>query len=264
MPLWNFIRDIFLGRNSDEPRNRGFFEDQDKFDRDSFRNPIWQNDEDDDDMEDFMHSRGGIHFRIFSDPLEITRHFESQMDNLLKSFFFGFHHEDPNMFPPALAPPFTTPQEENLRDKMLKPHSDNSEVTPKLDVDLDDKVTVDNFSNVWDKYNEPAKYKSTATVVMQRKEFTRKPDGTIEQKRIIKDNDGNEEITVSRQIGDKLHTITTKKDKDGVETKTEDLVNIDKNDVTGNHWLFPKDDNINFPNISLFPWKHFFKPDPKL
>lgn len=263
MPLWNFIRDIFLGRNSDEPRNRGSFDDQDKFDRDSFRNPIWQNDEDDDDMEDFMHSRGGIHFRIFSDPLEITKHFESQMDNLLKTFFFGFHQEDPNMFPPAL--PFTNQPDENLRDKMLKPHSDNfSEATPKLDVDLDGKVTVDNFANVWDKYNEPTQYKSSATVVMQRKEFIRKPDGTIEQKRIIKDNDGNEEITVSRQIGDKLHTITTKKDKDGVETKTEDLVNIDKNDVSRNHWLFPNDNNINIPNISIFPWKNFFKPDPKL
>nr|XP_033340645.1 uncharacterized protein LOC117228770 isoform X1 [Megalopta genalis] len=260
MPLWNFIRDIFLGKNSDEPRNKGFFDDQDRANRDSFRNPIWQNDEDDDDMEDFRHSRGGVHFHIFNDPLEITRQFESQIDNLMKSFF-GFHHEE-NMFSPALPPP----QEGNLREEMLKRNSDDfSEVTPKEDINLDGKVTPDNFSNIWNTYNEPNRFKST-TVFMTRKEFIHKPDGTIEQKQIIKDNEGNEETTISRQIGDKLHTITTKKDKNGVETKTEELINIDESELKGNKWLLPNDNSSNSPNISwsYFPWKQFFKPDPKL
>ncbi|XP_078038894.1 uncharacterized protein LOC144471065 isoform X2 [Augochlora pura] len=246
-----------------------FFDDQDRVNRDSFRKPIWQNDEDDDDMDDFRHSTGGVHFHIFSDPLEITKHFESQIDILIKSFF-GFHQDVHDMFPsalpPAVSPTFVPLQEGNLREKMLKPNSDNfSEVTPKLDVDLDGQVTPDNFSNVWDKYNKPSESKS-ATVLMTRKEFTQKPDGTIEQKQIIKDNEGNEEITISRQIGNKLHTITTKKDKNGVETKTEDLVNIDESELKGNKWLPPNNGSSNGPNFnwSYFPWKQFFKPDPKL
>ena len=59
-----------------------------------------------------------------------------------------------------------------------------------------------------------------------RKEYIRKPDGTIEQKQIIKDYEGNEETIVSHQIGDKIHTIITKIDKNGVETKTEDFSDI--------------------------------------
>lgn len=36
----------------------------------------------------------GMHFRVFSDPFEITRYFESQMDDMLKSFGnFGFGND---------------------------------------------------------------------------------------------------------------------------------------------------------------------------
>lgn len=30
-----------------------------------------------------------MHFNIFSDPLEMAKYFESQMDNMLKNFGFG-------------------------------------------------------------------------------------------------------------------------------------------------------------------------------
>ncbi|XP_031830794.1 uncharacterized protein LOC116426246 isoform X2 [Nomia melanderi] len=272
MPFWNFIRDIFRGGNSEELKNKGFFDYRDNYDKDSFRNPIWQNDEDDDDdMDDFRHFRGGIHFRIVSDPLEITKYFESQMDNILKQFFFGFHNEEQNIFTNAV--PFTSPQEENLRDQMLKPNTENfSQVEPKLDLDLDGKITPDNFSNVWDKY-DPNKYKSEVMLPYQtiigksiRKELIHKPDGTIEKKEIIKDSEGNEETTISRQIADNLHTITIKKDKNGVETRTENVVTIDRNELKGNKWLLSNEGNDSTHNIRFtnFPWKQFFKLDPKL
>lgn len=61
-----------------------------------------------------------------------------------------------------------------------------------------------------------------------RKEYVRRSDGTIEQKQVFRDSEGNEKVTVSQQIGDKIHTVTTKRDKNGLETKTEEFVNIDE------------------------------------
>lgn len=33
------------------------------------------------------------HFNIFSDPLEITRYFESQIENKMMNFIYGFNNE---------------------------------------------------------------------------------------------------------------------------------------------------------------------------
>ncbi|XP_076663240.1 uncharacterized protein LOC143366228 [Andrena cerasifolii] len=265
MPFWNFIRDIFTGRNSEEPRNRGFSDYQDDYDRYNFRNPIWQNDEDD-DIDDFRRSRGNMQFHIFSDPLEITKYFESQIDDILKNFAFGFNNDGHNTF--ANVPPFPSLQDENLRDKMLK--SNNGETKAKVDTDLDGKVTADNFSNVWDEYSKP---KSSEVFVPQprmigksiRKEYVRRSDGTIEQKQVFRDSEGNEKVTVSQQIGDKIHTVTTNRDKNGLETKTEEFVNIDESEIKGNTWL-PSNNNSSSYNshLNYFPWEKFFKPDPKL
>lgn len=41
-------------------------------------------------LDRFSRRRAGMHFHIFSDPFEITRYFESQIDNMMKSFGFGF------------------------------------------------------------------------------------------------------------------------------------------------------------------------------
>ena len=93
-----------------------------------------------------------------------------------------------------------------------------------------DRVTVDNFSNVWDECKKPKFEILRPTIIGRsvRKEYIRKPDGTIEQKQIIKDYEGNEETIVSHRIGDKIHTIFTKIDKNGIETKTEDFSDINE------------------------------------
>lgn len=60
------------------------------------------------------------------------------------------------------------------------------------------------------------------------------PDGTVEQHKTVRDSEGNEEITVTRQIGDKKYTVVTKKDKTGAETKIEDLYNMDESEFAKN------------------------------
>lgn len=50
----------------------------------------------------------------------------------------------------------------------------------------------------------------------------------MERKQVIRDSEGNEETIVSKEIGDKRYVVTTKKDKNGVETKSEDLFNMNE------------------------------------
>ncbi|KOX67411.1 hypothetical protein WN51_10650 [Melipona quadrifasciata] len=188
MDFWNFIRNIF-GAQSSRNFNKGE------------RN----------------------HFDIFSDPLQITRYFESEIENMLNSIF-GFDNGANDTGISAFS--FAPPQRKTLRDNMLKPNNDQMGL--KIDTDLDGRVTVDNFSNVWEECKKPKFEILRPTIIgrSMRKEYIRKPDGTIEQKQIIKDYEGNQETIVSHQTGDKIHTIITKIDKNGVETKTEDFSDI--------------------------------------
>lgn len=268
MPFWDFIRDIFGKQNLEESKNNGFFNHEDNYDRNSFRNPIWQNNEDDDDINDFRHSRDNFHFHIFNDLREMTRlFFTSQMDDVLKNFMFEFGNEDQDIYMNKF--PFTSPQKENLHDKMLKPSANLDQPKPKLDMNLDVKINSDNFSEIWDQYNES---KSPEVFVPDQhvnkksmyKMYVRKFNGTIERKKVFRDSEGNEETILSQQIGDKIHTIITKRDKHGVETKTENFDNIDESELIRKEWL-PSSSNSSFyySRLNYFPWEKFFK-DPKL
>ncbi|KAL6444382.1 hypothetical protein ACFW04_001920 [Cataglyphis niger] len=273
MSFFDLFRNFLGTKRRNEPGTSGLGND-DSY-RDSFRNPIWQSDEDDDDIDDFRHPRSGMHFSIFSEPLEMTRYFESQMDNMLKNFFFGFNN---GFFGDETIKglPFAAPEKnDNLRDKMLKSYFDApvADISPeqKTDTDLDGKITAEEFSRMWNKGNvETVKpfVRSFSTGRSVRKEIIRKSDGTIEQKQIIRDSEGNEETIISREIGDKKYVVTTKKDKNGVETKSEDLFNMDEGELKDftRKWTPSINDNIDGhgPILNRFPWEKFFGPNPKL
>lgn len=53
---------------------------------------------------------------------------------------------------------------------------------------------------------------------------------TIETHRTLRDQQGNEETTITRRQGEKEYSITTRKDKDGKQEIIENLVNMDEND----------------------------------
>ncbi|XP_076752838.1 uncharacterized protein LOC143424573 [Xylocopa sonorina] len=250
MELWNSIRNFFSGRRLQEPN----------FDQ-RIEEPKWEIDIDIHNPRSFNRNE---HFHIFTDPLQITRYFESQMESMITNFFYGFKNEGFDGIIDFNALPFESPQKDNLRDEVLK---SNGQMGLKLDSDLDGKVTKDNFSNIWNETDKPKLELSRPSIIgrSMRKEYVRKPDGTIEQKQIIRDSEGNEEITVKHQIGDKIHTIVTKRDKNGVETKIEDFVNTDECKCNGMEQPL-LNEKIDFPKIDLnfFPWDKFFKPDPKL
>lgn len=255
MEFWNFIRNMFRGNRSEEPRNLNPFEESGQ---------IWQNN---DIIDTTRHFREPDHFHIFTDPLQMTRFFESQMENMLLSFFYGFNGgNEADTRHPFNIFPFEPSQEGSIRDQFLKPSKD--QLALKEDTDLDGKVTPDNFPNIWNEIESNQKPKLEITRPFMSgfcrsttKEWVRNPDGTIEEKQIVRDSQGNEEIVVTRRSGDKTYTVITRKDKNGVETKIEDFCHggeiEDKQKVSF-------DEPVSFPKIDLnfFPWDKFFKFDP--
>lgn len=94
------------------------------------------------------------------------------------------------------------------------------------------RLTKDDFSKIWHGSHEgttsPPVSHSFSFGKSIKKEFIRRPDGTLEQKQVIRDSEGNQETIVTREAGDKKYIVTTKTDKYGVETKSEDLINMDE------------------------------------
>ncbi|OXU30887.1 hypothetical protein TSAR_002608 [Trichomalopsis sarcophagae] len=317
MPFFEFFRNLFGKGPAQEPPQHRFEEDQSY--RDGFRNPIWQTDDDEDDISDFSnrHPANRFQFRIFSDPFEMTRFFETQMDDMMRNFF-GFGNgfgNNTNIFLPfgnenALPMPGENPVGKGPRDEVLKaevpdsklglddfisglPFSDRKfggkgpvdEVlkpsyempdsnSKKLDSDIDGKIKSDELAKIWKGPSTSQDVESfTTTPQFSIRSFgssvstqiVRRPDGSMEERRTVRDSDGNEEIKITRQIGDKMHTIITKRAKDGSEVKSEDIVNMDENELRGfdEKWTrirTPPEDNRG----DGFPWHKFFGPNPKL
>lgn len=121
-------------------------------------------------QDDFTNARG---FSIYSDPLEINRFFEHQMDEMLKIFGgFGFGFEGfPNQSRPMLerfddfkfgGDPVFEPEarkpEGYARDFMLKDH-DNGQPRPRVDTEVEwDKLDMDELDQLMskkDKVSDP-------------------------------------------------------------------------------------------------------------
>ncbi|XP_066598933.1 uncharacterized protein [Prorops nasuta] len=277
MPIFDIFRNLF-GGNRKDPLNSGC--DHPPYGN-SFRNPIWQNNEDDDgdDSITARHPNIGMNFNVFSDPIEITRYFESQIENIFRNFGFNNSFLDTGEFQQPLFESKSLLQPKNsLRDNYLKPEykkpSFNCQPGEKIDEDLDGKVTSDEISQFWKNHESN---KITKTIKPNKKtmgkyvtrQIIQRSDGMFEEKKTIRDSEGNEEVVVARKIGDKQHIITTKRDTNGLETKTEDLINMDENELPDfNKKWFPTtmnniDDNKIF-GAKRFSWERLFGPYPKL
>jgi len=92
-------------------------------------------------------------------------------------------------------------------------------------------------------------------------------DGTTEYYRTVRDSEGNEETTVTKQIGDQRYSVTTHTDSKGEKQQTERFENIEEGDMETfkKKWsklhqspLYPRIDKEPKPNdLSIFD--KFFK-----
>lgn len=95
------------------------------------------------------------------------------------------------------------------------------------------RISAEEFSKMWNKgniqnQNITKPFLSSSFHFLNRMKIKYGSDGSIEKKQVIRDNKGNEETIISQEIGNKKYVVTTRKDKNGIETKSEDLVNIDE------------------------------------
>lgn len=220
------------------------------------------------------------HFEMFSDPIKMHEYFEQQMNEMLKNF--GFHEFGQNLFggfnensdfDKMLE---DAPQSSgNLRDQFLKKGYEKPS-PPRLDKNLDDQLNVGDFDSIFgrkDNHNTLVPYQESQQPSTQNKtlffgqsvskKIVRNPDGSVEKHSTVRDNDGNEETTITRQLGDKEVTIIKKRDKFGKEEIIENLINVDENEK--NSFLAPPlpsqphSDNSDNNPFNNFPFKKFFK-----
>lgn len=169
MSLFDFFRNFFLGSSgsSSVPSDSGF--------RNDFRNPIWDSNEGDDSDNDFRSAGGSFSFNIYSNPLEIHRYFEQQMNEIIKNFFVTDPFQDGDSFfnsgfpqfpgiedhspfnflpqPPDIgeskSPDVDSPKD--LREQLLKPEFRKVEKpSDKVDTSLDGKVNTDDIVRAFD------------------------------------------------------------------------------------------------------------------
>ncbi|XP_051170031.1 uncharacterized protein LOC127287247 isoform X2 [Leptopilina boulardi] len=260
-----------------------------------FRKPIWINNDDDDDDEyssDFRdQNKENVHVEIFVDPFDMS-HFESQINNIMKSFFGGFpgqaggifgQFEDNSSSVFALPEPprHSNRTGNNLRDQILQREfesTDNFQNQAKADQDLDGKINKESLLKFWqdptsqqiESINEPQKKSCVGCFSgsLSSTRIIKRSDGTIEKHQTFKDNDGNEQTIVRRQIGDKVHELITNRNKAGNETTTENFININENEIKtfNDCWKSDIDQNpqMDFGPRNLFPWHEFFGPGAKL
>jgi hypothetical protein len=217
--------------------------------------------------------QGGFsrNFNIFTDPLEMHKYFEQQMSEMLRNFGF-------NEFSDSFNHQFSFPQIEeiphedeaelpsgDLRGQFLKPGFEGPQMRneEKKDQDIDGKLDIKDWGSIFKGENSVTPYHKE---VVPRTHFfgqsvtsktIRNPDGSIETHHTVRDNQGNEETTITRKIGDKEHSITKRRDKDGKEEIIENFVNLDEKDVKE---FFPKQDRLPEPHRQIWPFfDRFFK-----
>lgn len=289
MSFMDIFRNLFgLKRDDPTPRTEDPNENR-------FRKPIWVNNDDDDDDEynsDFSkHQRGeNINFEIFIDPFEMS-HFESQIDNVMKRFFGAFSGQTGGFFTPfdndstlefglPSPPRYSKRSENSLRDQCLLREIDSPDDIQnhvKSNQDLDGKIDKESLLKFWhdpknqqiEPVNEPQKlHEKFFTGAVSSTQIITRSDGTVEKHQTFKDNDGNKRTIVRRQIGDKIHELITNQNKDGIETKTENFINMDENEIKtfNDKWKSDSGQNqqIDFGPRNSFPWHQFFGPGAKL
>merc|ERR1712241_256192 len=225
-------------------------------------------------------SRG---FSVYTDPFEMNIFFDQQLDEMLKMFghsfgfgsshgeghhYGGFGHGD-RMIPMEPEPECPS----NARDFMWRDDGQQ----PRVDTELDsDTVDMRELDELMRKRNNPIipRQERPSNILdlfsMSQRTVTG-PNGSLETTRTVRNSDGSEVVTVTKQLGDKSYEVVTNRDKDGTVTTEERLVNITENeldkfkmDLKENKELLsqPRDAMMTSPVYDkLLPslWKKFFE-----
>ncbi|EFA03397.1 HCLS1-associated protein X-1 [Tribolium castaneum] len=201
-------------------------------------------------------------FSMFSDPFEMHKYFEQQMSEMLRNFGFhefgdGFNHsfDLPQLEIEEIPDDEGAPKSGTLRDQFLKPgfEKPKERIEEKRDEDIDGRLDIRDWGSVFKGENSQTPVPRTRFFGQSVTSKTvRNPDGSIETHHTVRDNEGNEETTITRKVADKEYTITKRRDKEGKEEIIENLVNLDENEKDK---FFPQQRKL--PELGNKPWPFF-------
>ncbi|XP_044268256.1 uncharacterized protein LOC123013647 isoform X2 [Tribolium madens] len=202
-------------------------------------------------------------FSMFADPFEMHKYFEQQMSEMLRNFGFhefgdGFSHnfDLPQLQIEGIPEDESVPKSGNLRDQFLKPGFEKPKrrIEDKKDEDIDGRLDIKDWGSVFkgESSQRPVVGKTHFFGQSVTSKTVRNADGSIETHRTVRDNEGNEETTITRISGDKEYSITKRKDKEGKEEIIENLVNLDESEKDK---FFPQQRKP--PELDNKPWPFF-------
>jgi len=218
----------------------------------------------DEDPRSEQEDRSRRNFSVLTDPLEIHRFFEQQMDDMLKNFG-GLGRERGGRGAISLEPSEEEGGSHPARDFMLK-----DEGQPRVDRDLDsEQVDMGELETLMrsketrrgeEEYGRGSREQiggllgegglfgglqgenngffggsvggqhsfigTFGTSVVE--QSISKPGGGQETSRIVRNSDGSEETTITRQMGDQVHKETTTREKDGSTTNDHRFINMEQ------------------------------------
>ncbi|XP_055296163.1 uncharacterized protein LOC129565370 [Sitodiplosis mosellana] len=126
-----------------------------------FKKPIWYDEESDDELFDNNKVFG---FQVFSNPMEIQKYHEQQLQRMLKTFE---QFDDTKGF-----------FDESFREEYMKPGFENfekfSEVKPSVDVDLDGEIYADQLHSLLQRISPDLENMRAKTLVPKQPEPKRK------------------------------------------------------------------------------------------
>ena len=171
-------------------------------------------------------------FGVFSSPLEMESFFNQQLDEMLKQFGFGqfgspgfFGHVNPTPGQEQAVPPFSQERDdgEGSRDFMLKKEWDHNRDHDHRDKEIN-APTQEDWNRLFPEQRQQ-KQRQDPFSFFSGSSFSSttmtNPDGTIEQRKTIRNSDGSETAIVSKKHGDECHTVTTTTNPDGTQTIQE-------------------------------------------
>jgi len=232
--------------------------------------------DDDEDTNSDPHSHGNQEtnsrgFTVYTDPLELHKYFDQQMDEMLQMFgqsfgFGGFGNRDGlsegvGVFPPShgrMVPYEDLTDEpaapdDHARDFMLREEPDQPRVDTEVDWDKLDREEIDRLMTRESGDNERS-FRNPVTDLFPShrgaghktpgygfsfqsfgssvsERSVTRPNGGVETTKTVKSSDGSEEVTVTRRLGDRAHEQVTRRDKAGATLTEENLVNIQEADL---------------------------------
>uniref|UniRef100_A0A6B2EL11 Uncharacterized protein n=1 Tax=Phlebotomus kandelakii TaxID=1109342 RepID=A0A6B2EL11_9DIPT len=222
--------------------------------RDDFRKPIWfEENETDDELFD-----NGKFFgpHIFANPTELEKHFERHLQELLKSFD-DFESGDQLKEDFGQFPSIWTTLESKGMDRDLDSEVNSGKmmaildgVTPEKPKSprkrlTDEETIMARIHGTEPKEEETRKptrpryvpkmtpmhpnFESSVPIPGAKifgqsimTETVRKPDGSVESRRVVRDLDGNVKTTISKTVDGETKTVTTFNAKEGKEGKQEE------------------------------------------